>query len=107
MLQNKEFTDIINLINQYYQLREKIKIESEYHDKTMNQLEENLQNEFNEISTIDGIKAIIDDNSWVLVRKSNTEDIIRISSESDNLEKTQQIQQNMIRLVKQSYEEIK
>jgi phosphomannomutase len=107
MLQNKEFTDIINLINQYYQLREKIKIESEYHDKTMNQLEENLQNKFNEISTIDGIKAIIDDNSWVLVRKSNTEDIIRISSESDNLEKTQQIQQNMIRLVKQSYEEIK
>jgi len=107
MLQSKEFTDIIELINQYHQLREKIKIESEYHDKTMNQLEQNIQNEFNEISTIDGIKAIIDDNSWVLVRKSNTEDIIRISCESDDLEKAQQIQHNMIKLVKQSYEEIK
>jgi len=107
MLQSKEFTDIIELINQYHQLREKIKIESEYHDKTMNQLEQNIQNEFNEISTIDGIKAIIDDNSWVLVRKSNTEDIIRISCESDDLEKAKQIQHNMIKLVKQSYEEIK
>jgi len=107
MLQSKEFTDIIELINQYHQLREKIKIESEYHDKTMNQLEQNLENEFNEVSTIDGIKVIIDDNSWVLVRKSNTEDIIRISCESDDLEKAQQIQHNMIKLVKQSYEEIK
>ena len=107
MLESKEFTDIIELINQNYQLREKIKIESEYHDKTMNQLEQNLQNEFNEISTIDGIKAIIDDNSWVLVRKSNTENIIRISCESDDLEKAQQIQYNMIQLVKQSYHEIK
>ena len=30
-------------VNQYHQLREKIKIESEYHDKTMNQLEQRLE----------------------------------------------------------------
>ena len=47
------------------------------------------------------------ENSWVLVRKSNTEDIIRISCESNNLEKTLQIKRHVIELVKQSYEKIK
>jgi phosphomannomutase len=32
--------------------------------------------------TIDGVKATIDDNSWVLLRVSNTENALRISVES-------------------------
>ena len=98
---------VISLINEYYQFREKVKIESKFHDKIMNELKQSLQNEFDEISTADGIKAIIDENSWVLVRKSNTEDSIRISCESNNLEKTKQIQHDMVELVKQSYAKIK
>jgi len=107
MLENKRFEDIIDLINEYYQFREKVKIESKFHDKIMSEIKQNLQNKFDEISTIDGIKAIIDENSWVLVRKSNTEDSIRISCESNNLEKIKQIQHDMIELVKQSYAKIK
>jgi phosphomannomutase len=53
---------------------------------------------------MDGIKAIIDEDSWVLVRKSNTEDIIRISAESDNIEKAKTIAQQVRDLVKQSYD---
>jgi len=107
MLESKRFEDVIDLINGYYQFREKVKIESKFHDKIMNGLKQNLQNKFGEISIVDGIKAIIDENSWVLVRKSNTEDSIRISCESNNLEKTKQIQHDMIELVKQSYAKIK
>jgi len=107
MLESKRFEDVIDLINGYYQFREKVKIESKFHDKIMNELKQNLQNKFGEISIVDGIKAIIDENSWVLVRKSNTEDSIRISCESNNLEKTKQIQHDMIELVKQSYAKIK
>ena len=66
-----------------------------------------MKKKYNEIITLDGIKAIIDDNSWVLVRKSNTEDIIRISAESNELEKTRNIFQQVKDLVKQSYEEVK
>ena len=57
--------------------------------------------------TIDGIKGILDEDSWVLVRKSNTEDIIRISVESNNLEKVKKIVQQTGDLVKQSYDEVK
>ena len=107
MLQSKRFSDILELINQYHQFRESVKIESKFHDKIMDGLKQNFQNEFSQIDNIDGIKASIDENSWVLVRKSNTEDIIRISCESNNLEKTLQIKRHVIELVKQSYEKIK
>ena len=73
----------------------------------MGELKQNLQNEYSEISTIDGIKATIDENSWILVRKSNTENSIRISCESNDLEKTRNIQEHVIKLVKQGYAKIK
>jgi phosphomannomutase len=38
----------------------------------------------------DGIKALVDENSWILVRPSNTEDILRISVES-TVNKTQDL----------------
>ena len=66
-----------------------------------------MSKQFEKVITIDGIKAIVDDNSWVLVRKSNTEDIIRISGESDNLEKVKTVVEQTRDLVKQSYDEVK
>ena len=56
---------------------------------------------------MDGIKGIIDDDSWVLIRKSNTEDIIRISGESNDLDKCKKIVQEYTELVKNSYEKIR
>ena len=63
--------------------------------------------QYSEIITIDGIKGIIDENSWALVRKSNTEDIIRISTESNDAKKAESIHRQVSELVKQSYEQIK
>jgi phosphomannomutase len=56
---------------------------------------------------MDGIKGIIDDDSWVLIRKSNTEDIIRISAESNNEEKCKKIVKHTLKLVKESYDQIR
>ena len=56
---------------------------------------------------MDGIKGTIDEDSWVLIRKSNTEDIIRVSAESNNLEKCQDIVKNTLNLVKQSYDKVR
>ena len=61
--------------------------------------------ESSQIITIDGIKSIIDEDSWVLVRQSNTEHIIRVSAESNDLNKAKIIENQITRLVKQSYEE--
>ena len=107
MLETNIFEDVLKFMEMYHQVRDKIKIESNLHDKTLEKLQEKMSKKFGEIITMDGIKAIIDENSWVLVRKSNTEDIIRISAESDNIEKAKTIAQQVRDLVKQSYDQVK
>ena len=52
-------------------------------------------------------KIKIDDESWALIRKSNTEDIIRLSLESNNIDFLKEKQIEMTNLVNESYEEIK
>ncbi|MEX0639777.1 MAG: phosphomannomutase [Nitrosopumilaceae archaeon] len=107
MLETNIFEDVLKFMERYHQVRDKIKIESNLHDKTLEKLQGKMSKKFGEIITMDGIKAIIDEDSWVLVRKSNTEDIIRISAESDNIEKAKTIAQQVRDLVKQSYDQIK
>jgi phosphomannomutase len=107
MLGTPTFNEILKFMSDYYQSRDKIAIRADLHDKTISKLYENIKGRFSEIITIDGIKAIVDENSWVLVRKSNTEDIIRISSESNNLKKAQEIKNEILDLVKKSHEQIK
>jgi len=107
MLETNIFEDVLKFMERYHQVRDKIKIESNLHNKTLEKLQEKMSKKFGEIITMDGIKAIIDENSWVLVRKSNTEDIIRISAESDNIEKAKTIAQQVRDLVKQSYDQVK
>ena len=107
MLEKNNFEDILKFMENYHQVREKISIESKLHDKTLEKLQEKMSKQYGNLITMDGIKSIINDDSWVLVRKSNTEDIIRISAESNSLEKVQTIVQQTRDLVKQSYDEIK
>ncbi|MEK6966174.1 MAG: phosphomannomutase [Thermoproteota archaeon] len=107
MLGTATFNDILKFMSNYYQSRDKITISSDLHDKTVAKLYENMKGKFSEIITVDGVKAIVDENSWVLVRKSNTEDIIRISSESNSFEKAQEIKNQVLDLVKKSHEQVK
>ena len=44
-----------------------------------------------EVSTLDGIKYILEDDSWLLIRASGTEPLLRIYSETDSREKTNEI----------------
>ncbi len=107
MIGSDSFNEVLSFMESYYQLREKISVDSQLHDKTLEKLNDKIKSQYSEIITIDGIKAIIDENSWVLIRKSNTEDIIRVSAESDDLEKCKMIQNKTKELVKTCYEEVK
>ena len=107
MLENSKFSEILNYMESYFQIREKVKIDSNYHDRLIENIKNNLIKKYSEIDTRDGIKAIIDENTWILIRKSNTEDIIRISGESNDEEKCKKIINNTIEMVKENYEKIK
>jgi len=105
MVGTKQFNDMMRFMEGYYQLRSKIKVDSRFHKKTMQILSKKMRERFSEMITLDGIKCIIDDNSWALVRESNTEHIMRISVESNNSNKAKSIQKQVSKLVNQSYEQ--
>lgn len=107
MIGNSKFNEILDFMESYKQLREKIKVDSVFHDRVIDEVSRKLTKEYSEVITQDGIKGIIDEDSWVLIRKSNTEDIIRVSAESNNLDKCKKIVKNTLELVKQCYDSIR
>jgi len=107
MLGNPRFNEILNFMENYFQVREKINVDSVYHDKVMERVASKVNKKYSEVIGIDGIKGIIDEDSWVLIRKSNTEDIIRISVESNNFDKCRTIVKETSEIVNQCYEEIR
>jgi phosphomannomutase len=74
--------ECLKLALEYSQIRLKIPVEPDSQMKLLDRLLDTLRSESSQILMIDGVKAIIDEDSWVLVRPSNTEDVIRLSLES-------------------------
>ncbi len=107
MLGNSKFDEILNYMESYYQIREKTEVDSNFHDKVIEKVNSKFSKEYSEISTLDGIKGTIDEDSWVLIRKSNTEDLIRVSAESNDDEKCKKIIKDTLELVKQSYDQVR
>jgi phosphomannomutase len=107
MLGTSEFNDVLNYMGNYYQIRDKTEINSDYHDKVIDEIKSEFSKKYSEVNTLDGVKGIIDEDSWVLIRKSNTEDIIRVSAESNNEEKCKEIVKDTVELVNQNYEKIR
>ena len=107
MLEDSKFNEVLNFMENYIQIREKTNVDSAYHDKVIEKVASKLNTKYSEVVTLDGIKGIIDENSWVLIRKSNTEDIIRISAESNDSDKCKTIVKETTQLVNQCYEEIR
>lgn len=98
---------VIEFVSRYNQLRTKVDIESSLHERVLARLEKKMMSRFNKLVTLDGIKAIVDEDTWALVRKSNTEDIIRVSVESDDLAKAKKIEREITDLLKESYVQIR
>jgi len=107
IIKKDEFADALNFMEKYHIIRDKVEYDSEYHDDILKALHSKMKEKFGSVETLDGIKAIVDEDSWALGRKSNTENSIRVSAESNSLEKVRSIHQEIKDLVKESYEQIK
>jgi len=105
MVGTKQIDETIKFMEGYHQVRTKVNVDSKRHKKILGILLKKMKKQSSQIITIDGIKSIIDEDSWVLVRQSNTEHIIRVSAESNDINKARSIEKQITMLVKQSYEE--
>ena len=105
-LEKKTIDECTELMSEFAQIRSKIVVDSSLHNLVIEKLPEIFKSESSSIITEDGVKAIIDENSWVLVRPSNTEHAIRISVES-KAEKARAIYKQASKKVKTVYDQIR
>jgi phosphomannomutase len=81
-LDKKTVDECLKFASQFTQIRSKIVANSSLHQAVIEMLPDIFKSESYSILTEDGVKAIMDEDSWVLIRPSNTEHAIRISVES-------------------------
>jgi len=106
MIDDESIQKDIEFFESFSQIRNKVSIKSSLHDKVIIEMIKKVEKEY-KIDQLDGIKININENTWSLIRKSNTEDIIRVSTESNDNQLLHKIQSEMIKKVESCYEEIK
>jgi len=106
MIDDESIQKDIEFFESFLQIRDKVPMESTLQEKVITELTKKLK-EKHEINQLDGIKISINENTWSLIRRSNTEDIIRVSTESNDKQMLENTQKEIIANVKSCYEEIK
>jgi phosphomannomutase len=105
-LDKKTVDECLTFASQFVQIRSKIMANSSLHKAVIEKLPDIFKSDSYSILTEDGVKAIIDEDSWVLIRPSNTEHAIRISVESRG-EKTQAIYNKAREKVQTAYDQLR
>ncbi|MGB9675379.1 MAG: hypothetical protein ACPLYW_02145 [Candidatus Nanoarchaeia archaeon] len=85
----RERKNVSELIKEYFvgiSQSYKLKVKDEEKFDIVEKIKEELAKDY-EVITIDGVKVILDEKNWFLIRASNTEPIIRIFIEGENEEK--------------------
>jgi phosphoglucosamine mutase len=94
---------LLSEIPSYPNIREKITCSKEAKIEVMNNMEDLLKDAFDDIkdiNSIDGVRLTFEDGSWVLVRPSGTEDYIRITLESRDIERSEKINEICKKIIK-------
>ncbi|MGC8849079.1 MAG: hypothetical protein ACP5QI_01230 [Candidatus Bathyarchaeia archaeon] len=73
----------------YYTVKTKIPCPDEAKDAVIGEIASTVK--ASRLETLDGVKAWFDDGSWILIRPSGTEPIIRIFAEAPTMEKAQSL----------------
>jgi phosphomannomutase len=61
---------------------------------------ERVEDISSEVDCADGVRGIIDEDTWVLVRVSNTEDIVRVSAEAADMERCREVVRQVSEMVR-------
>ena len=79
------FREVLGVLGRYHIIRTKMPAGAGLRQRDMvERALKWLESECSEVQRLDGVRGVIDDDSWVLVRESNTENAVRLSAESDD-----------------------
>ena len=106
LVSNKgKLSELLAEIPSYPNIREKITCSKEAKIKVMENMQELLENAFDdivEVNSLDGVRLTFADDSWVLVRPSGTEDYIRITLESHDAERAEEIKEVCVKIINEN-----
>jgi phosphomannomutase len=88
-------SELLSQITEYYQDRAKVEIDRNLAPKILSVLAKTER----EPDLTDGVKIRLNDRSWVLVRGSNTENVVRVSAEARSAERSQELVKEYIRKI--------
>jgi len=97
-----KLSELLAQIPQYPNIREKITCSKEAKVKVMENMEDLLRDAFDDIvdvNSLDGVRLTFSDDSWVLVRPSGTEDYIRITLESRDSKRAEEIRDICVKII--------
>jgi len=97
--ENRGFSEILEELPSYFQRKTKFECAKENVSSVMEEIQSRVKGK---IETIDGLKIWEDENSWVLLRPSGTEPIIRVFAESDEPKKLNRIIEGYSKIVKET-----
>ena len=86
----KPFSELVDEVPEYPIVREKVRCPNERKTVVMKKASARAKKAFKDvedISTVDGVRLMLSDGSWVLVRPSGTEPFIRITAEAKTVER--------------------
>ena len=100
-----KLSELLAEIPSYPNIREKITCSKEAKIRVMENMEELLKDAFDDISevnSLDGVRLTFSDDSWVLVRPSGTEDYIRITLESRDAQRAEEIRKTCVEIINEN-----
>ena len=100
-----KLSELLAQIPQYPNIREKITCSKEAKIKVMENMEDLLKDAFDdivEVNSLDGVRLTFADDSWVLVRPSGTEDYIRITLESRDAGRAEEIKEICVKIINEN-----
>lgn len=90
---SKRLSEIMNLLPKFYQYKTKFRCTKEQSSKVVEHL---MSNAKGKLETLDGVKIWINDKSWIMVRQSGTEPVMRLYAESNDKKFLNEIAKNYI-----------
>ena len=97
-----KLSELLAEIPSYPNIREKITCSKEAKIKVMENMEDLLKEAFDDVvdvNSLDGVRLTFADDSWVLVRPSGTEDYIRITLESRDSKRAEEIRDICVKII--------
>jgi phosphomannomutase/phosphoglucomutase len=99
-VEGKPLSDLVAELPTYAQAKDKVRCPNEFKQRVLEALRTKVAAP--RVDTMDGLKLIFDDGSWILVRPSGTEPIFRLYAEADAQPKVERLVSENKRLIEET-----